>query len=79
MYALTKTLVRIPATENQMICTLEIFNIGFLGGNSSDAVIGANNFTAIPQNKNSCAHAVRNQPVAAPLFDNDIFCWMDTS
>ena len=39
----------------------------FLGGKSRDAVIGTKDFPAYPQNKNSCAHAVRSQPVAAPL------------
>ena len=50
--------MRIPGTENQMLCTVEICR---------DAVIGPINFPAYPQNKNSSAHGVRNQPVAAPL------------
>ena len=67
-------------TENQMLCTLKIFNIRVSGRqrNSRDAVIGTNNFTAYPQNKNSCAHAVRNQPVAAPLFSLNVH-WLSSS
>ena len=57
-----------PESENQMLCTVESFNIQVSGRKSRDAVIGTNNFPAYPQNKNSCVHAVRNQPVAAPLF-----------
>ena len=58
--------MRIPGIENQMLCAVEIF----LDGKSRDVVIGTNNFPAYPENKNSCAHAIRNQPVAAPIsFD----------
>ena len=53
-----------------MLCTVETFR--FLGNKIRDAVIGTNNFPAYPQNKNSCAHAVRNQPVAAPLFASNL-------
>ena len=42
-----------------------------MGGKRRNAVIGTNNFDnfpADPLNRNSCAHAVRDQPVAGPLF-----------
>ena len=47
----------------------------FLGGKSREAVIGTNDFPAYPQNKNSCAHAVRNQPVVAPFSAESRFLY----
>ena len=58
--------MRIPRTKKSD--ALYTLTFGFLGANSRNAVIGNNIFTAYPQNKNSFAHAIRNQPVAAPLL-----------
>ena len=38
-----------------------------MGGNTLKKKNIGPNFPAYPQDKNSCAHAVRNQPVTAPL------------
>ena len=52
---INKNLNAYPGTENPMLCTEEIINIRLSGGNNRNAVFGAKNFIAYPQNKNSCA------------------------